>query len=64
MRLEGQIKMRSCRVLLRKSTLSWQIVETTKGFLIENCHGWKEGGLERKRLQARRPVRKKQKWST
>lgn len=55
MRLEGQIKMRSCRVLLRKST---------KGFLIENCHGWKEGGLERKRLQARRPVRKKQKWST
>lgn len=46
MRLERQAEIRSCRAL-KKLISSWWMVETTKGLLIENSHGWQEGGLER-----------------
>jgi hypothetical protein len=29
------------------------MVETTKGLLIENSHGWEEGGLERNKATSR-----------
>lgn len=47
MRIEKQMEVRSCRALLRKLVLFWQMVEATKGFLIANSHGWEEDGLER-----------------
>lgn len=46
MRLARQIEIRSCRALLRKSTLSSLMVEMTTGSLIDNSHSWEEDGLE------------------
>lgn len=55
MRLERQAEIRSYRAL-RKLTLSWWMVETIKGLLIENFMAGRRVDLRGTRLQAGRPI--------